>query len=135
MEPVSLNDLADQLEQAGFEWHTFLNTKTGEFESYHPDFSDDDADPERFESEEYIALPTQYDIHEYRIMEAFALEVRDPRKRDALLYALRGNGAFRRFKDALIDMNIAEAWYDYRNRAFHMIAKEWCEEHDIAYHP
>lgn len=83
--------------------------------------------------ENYLALPTQYDIHEYRIMEKFCLSIEDQRISKSLYHAKKGRGAFRRFKDELHRLGIQDDWYEYRKRALIEIAKEWCELHKIQY--
>ena len=47
--------------------------------------------------------------------------------------AIRGKGAFRRFKDWVIDMGIEQLWYDYRDDAYKRKAAQWCEENRIEY--
>ena len=46
-------------------------------------------------------LPRQYDMNEYRMMEEFIYDLPAGRAQDALDVAIRGKGAFRRFKDRL----------------------------------
>lgn len=31
----------------------------------------------------------------------------------------------------LFDLNLEQKWYDYRDRAYERIAKEWCEKYNI----
>ena len=81
--------------------------------------------------EEYIPLPGQYEINEYRIMEEFIYDLPEGRNQDTLERAIQGGGAFRRFKDRLYDLNLEQKWYDYRDRAYECIAKEWCEKYNI----
>jgi len=83
--------------------------------------------------DDYIELPSQYDIHEYSIMEDFAASVSNDHKREMLEVALEGRGAFRRFKDTLIRTGLEEKWYGFRFEAFVGIAKEWCEDNNISY--
>ncbi|MFJ5763155.1 UPF0158 family protein [Neobacillus sp. NPDC093182] len=83
--------------------------------------------------ENYIELPTKYEVNDYEIMENFCLAVSDQRKRESLLRAIRGKGAFRRFKDKLIDFEMEEQWYSYRDDCFKQIAIEWCKENKINY--
>ncbi|MFP5108963.1 hypothetical protein ACSU6B_19670 [Neobacillus sp. C211] len=47
-------------------------------------------------------------------MEDYCLTISDQVKRDALLKAIKGKGAFRRFKDKIIDFDIEEQWYSFR---------------------
>ena len=83
--------------------------------------------------EDYLAFPSKYDIHEYRIMENFCHTVANDRVKEALLNSIRGSGAFRRFRNTLDKANQTDKWYHFRKRAFYEIAAEWCIEHDILY--
>jgi GAF domain-containing protein len=81
----------------------------------------------------FLPLPTRFEINEYQIMEAFCLSQDDPRVCGRLRQAIQGRGAFRRFKDEIHDLGIAEPWYRYRDEAYKQIALRWCEDHEIAY--
>jgi hypothetical protein len=83
--------------------------------------------------ENYIELPTKYEVNEYEIMEHFCLTVSDQRKQDTLLRPIKGNGAFRRFKDKVIDFEIEHQWYSYRDERFKQIAIEWCQDNNVNY--
>jgi hypothetical protein len=85
------------------------------------------------ETDHYLPLPDRFEINEYRIMERFCDAVADDDMREALCDAIRGRGAFRRFKDRVHGYGMAEAWYHYRDAALREIALAWCEEHDIPY--
>ena len=45
--------------------------------------------------------------------------------------AIRGKGAFRRFKDRLYDFDLQEKWYKYRDDCYEQIARDWCERFGI----
>lgn len=81
--------------------------------------------------EDYIPLPGQYDINEYRIMEEFIYELPAGKNQDVLARAIQGRDAFRRFKDKLYDLNLEKQWYQYRGEAYEKIARQWCERHKI----
>ncbi|MFD1415086.1 UPF0158 family protein [Oceanobacillus jeddahense] len=55
------------------------------------------------------------------------------RIQDELEEAIRGRGAFRRFKDEVHDMGLEEQWYAYRNNEYKQIAINWCEENEIEF--
>lgn len=151
---VFLEDIAGKLEETNDEWRQFLHIRTGAFLSFHTghlDAAEDlesDDEIEKYSDwerdaiqeaadmlshwEDYEELPSPYNIHEYRIMVAFAEAAPEPH-REFLLVALNGRGAFRRFKDALIRAGLEQAWYVYRYSTFMEIAKEWCEVNQIAY--
>lgn len=81
----------------------------------------------------FIELPSKFAIHEYEIMERFCLSVEDEAISNTLYQAIKGRGAFRRFKDNIHRYQLAEAWYKYRDEALAEIAKSWCEQHRISY--
>ena len=83
------------------------------------------------ETEHYLPLPDRFEMHAYSIMERCCLLVDDEDMRDDLCDAIRGRGAFRRFKDRIQAYGMAEAWYWYRDAALREIAMAWCEEHGI----
>jgi Uncharacterised protein family (UPF0158) len=85
------------------------------------------------ETDHYLPLPDRFEIHEYSIMERFCLSVDDEDIRDDLCDAIRGRGAFRRFKDRMQMYGMVEEWYRYRDAALRKIAMAWCEAHGIAY--
>lgn len=85
------------------------------------------------DNKKFLGLPTKFDIDEYRIMERFCLSVQDEKASDALHRAIKGSGAFRRFKDCIHRFGIADDWYKYRDKALKEIAVEWCEENNVAY--
>ena len=85
------------------------------------------------DSEDYIELPSQFDIHEYKIMEDFCYDVEDEDFSAELLNRIRGRGAFRKFKDAIRQRGITDDWYAFRKVAFKRIAIDWLEDNDIPY--
>lgn len=80
---------------------------------------------------DYIPLPGQYDINEYRIMEEFIYELPAGKNQDVLARVIQGRGAFRRFKDKLYDLNLEKQWYQYRDEIYEKIARQWSERHKI----
>jgi hypothetical protein len=83
--------------------------------------------------ENYVALPSRFDMNEYSIMERFCDTVEDEKVATGLRLAIQGSGAFRRFKDGLHAFGIAEQWYAFRDKALREIAKDWCEENHVEY--
>src|SRR4029434_3540870 len=148
---VKLSDIVEGLEFLTDEGTSYLNTTTGEVvyvtteelraaEEEHPleDFPEWQHDAIRIageiiETDHYLPLPDQFEIHEYQIMERLCLSVDDDDLRDDLCNAIRGRGAFRRFKDRMQLYGMAEEWYRYRDAALREIAVAWCEEHGIPY--
>lgn len=82
---------------------------------------------------EFLRLPDRYDIDEYRIMRHFAWSRDDDAHSSALMRAIQGRGAFRRFKDTCYRLGIEQQWYDYKDTRLMEIARDWCAEHGVAY--
>ncbi len=83
--------------------------------------------------DDYLKLPSKFDIDEYEIMEKFCLYLPNQKTSDVLLRKIRGSGAFRRFKDAIYQYGIEEDWFRYRDEAYKEIAISWLESHDFDY--
>ena len=148
---VKLQDILEGIDFQSDERSSFLNLTTGEVvaitdeelravENDEPleDFPEWQHDAIRIakdivETDHYLPLPDRFEINEYSIMERFCLSVDDADMRDDLCDAIRGRGAFRRFKDRVQVYGMAEEWYRYRDAALREIARAWCEAHGIAY--
>ena len=98
----------------------------GEYENLNEDELD-----ELFEKS--IILPTQYEINEYQIMVDFIDTINNLEIRNNLYRLIQGKGAFRRFKDYCIEVNIIQDWYNYREEKYKEIAINWCKENDLEY--
>ncbi len=85
------------------------------------------------EEEDFAALPSRWDIHEYRIMEDFIASLDDDRRRENLFRAIRGKGAFRSFRDRIADLGLLEDGFRYRDGGLRRIAIEWCAENGIGW--
>jgi hypothetical protein len=153
IKPVNLSDIAGYLEMQPNEGALYLDLETGEIEMITDDMVrriesgrslDVTYDWEReaialtkrvmaSEGERYIALPSEFDIHEWEIMRKFSDRYPDDEIREALSNAIRGRGAFRFFKSTIHRFDIADEWYAYRDEVLMGIAADWCEDHDIPY--
>ena len=79
----------------------------------------------------YLALPSQWDFNEYKVMERFCWSLDDQEISDELLDAIRGRGAFRMFKDRIHRLEIQNDWYQFRDDALKELASDWAEENNI----
>ena len=157
MKPVKLKDIIDSLDVQMDEIRSYLNTETGEiitlsteeldiaeesegevdFSEY-PDWQRDAINEaidvlNNLNTHKYIELPDRWEINEYGIIESFCYSVNDEKIQNVLFSAIRGSGAFRRFKDIIHIYNIQDSWYQYRYEALRKIAIEWCKENDITF--
>ncbi|MDR2870870.1 MAG: UPF0158 family protein [Deferribacteraceae bacterium] len=133
MKKLSLDRVADEFTMIG-EHGIAYNPETGEFINIlDPDFIDEEDYDQDKELEGCISCPEQFDLHEYSIMEDFIESRTKPREIELLSVAIRGKGAFRRFKDVLYQLEIEKEWFAYQHEAFKEIAKRWCEENKLEY--
>src|SRR6266581_7538618 len=114
---VKLQDMLEGMDFQSDEQSSFLNLTTGdvvaitdeelraaEHDAPLEDFPEWQHDAMRIardivETEHSLPLPDRFEINEYQIMERFCLSVGDADVRGDLCDAIRGRGAFRRFKD------------------------------------
>jgi hypothetical protein len=106
---VDLNTAAEEFEMVSSDIQVFYNMSTGEFEDYCNFCEAEDNDAEKYEDDDWIAGPSQWDINEYNIMVDFVETVTNPRKNELLSVALEGKGAFRRFKRTFKRINSFKA--------------------------
>lgn len=149
--PVKLNDVVEALDNAAEEHTYYLDKRTGEIAlitneemeaaeedeliSEYPDWQREAILKAReiLTSENFVALPDQFDIHEYKIMEDFCLIFEDRRVGDDLRRLIKGSGAFRRFKNAIYSMGADKAWYQFRRAEIEKIAIQWLEAQQIPF--
>ena len=63
---------------------------------------------------------------QYKWMERFVAGVTEPVLRERLIISIDGKGAFRRFKDALLNYPVErERWFAYRGELLHWHIQEW----------
>jgi hypothetical protein len=149
---VDIDDIAIAMESSeGFEesvW--YLDTDTGEVihidSSVMEDIEDEDDEaiddyPEWMKEMAEVAnvvladnrgrfkeIPEITSRESYRIMERFILDIEDERIRNRLYGAIKGRGAFRRFKDRISEWpEIEKQWYEYRDEAVRREVLDWLE--------
>ena len=82
----------------------------------------------------FFKLPDKFDINEYHFMEDFIYdELPAGGVRDQFEDAIRGRGAFRRFRSLAERLGIIDEWYEYKEKAQKELAIEWCEENGFNY--
>lgn len=148
--PVSLDDVASELEALDDESVVCVNRKSGavarvavhDLSVVEGLIDDPDAPPwlEEYraalesivETDDWAEMPRKYDIHEWEIMREFADGQRGALRED-LLSAIRGRGAFRIFKDTLHRRGMLDTWFDFKHEALTRIAARALEEEGIPY--
>ena len=151
---VRLNDIVDALEMQLDESSSFLDLDTGRVETVsHALLREAEAAESGNEAPDFPAwqkpeweiakrivstdrfqeLPTNFEVHEWAMMQDFSRSVESDRIREDLLQAIHGSGAFRNFKDILRRHGIDSAWFAFRTEALRQIALGWCEENQIVW--
>jgi hypothetical protein len=64
-------------------------------------------------------------------MERFVYSIDDDRLSERLDQAIRGRGAFRRFKDLIYNQGIEDEWHAFRTRSMEQIVLRWLNDHGI----
>ncbi len=109
---VKLGVILDAIEMADDNYTYFLDLETGERVFLADELitgmdNEGLADEIEENPERYLRLPTKFEIHEYHIMEEFIWTLKGE-KADKLECAIRGRGAFRRFKDMVNRIGISQ---------------------------
>ena len=66
-------------------------------------------------------------------MDSFVDYLPPGRMKNELGAAIRGRGAFRRFKQTIRFHSIEQLWYDYQADAYRELAERWCRDNDVEY--
>ena len=150
MVAVSLKEVVDAMGALSDDTLAYLNPKTGEIVTLSEEdrrlVEDEDLDEEDLpqwqrdslpkmrevmESDEFLPLPDKFEIHEWEIMQRFALGRTSAKQREELHAAIHGAGAFRHFKSVVRRLGIEQEWFRFRESALEEIAKDWLEEHGV----
>ncbi|HFU3725978.1 TPA: UPF0158 family protein [Streptococcus suis] len=80
----------------------------------------------------FVGLPTYYDFNPYTFMELYISDLTDGDLSGRLSRAIRGRGAFRRFKNELERCDHLEDWYVFEAQCYKELVLDWCQENEIA---
>ncbi|HFI0355951.1 UPF0158 family protein [Streptococcus suis] len=80
----------------------------------------------------FVRLPTYYDFNPYAFMERYVYHLPEGDLSDRLSRAIRGRGAFRRFKNELERCDRLEEWYAFETQCYKELVLDWCQENKIA---
>ena len=149
---IQLSSIVEGIEFQGLESYSYLNLKTGEViliadeEIRAVENGDDISEQAEWYKEaiastkvflenqdQYLELPTKYDLNEYRIIENFVYTIPIEEQREEMLNLIQGKGAFSRFKQGIERFLLKEKWYKYRGSEIEKFAEEWCQENNIQY--
>lgn len=137
--PVDWDDLEMALTWHTDEWACYLDLRTGKVHMLHLDpfgHEEDELTEEEVDAGlaagDLVLIEPLPSPEEYEWMMEFTASVSEPRLRDLLEVALDGRGAFRRFKNVLLDFPEERArWFAFHDRRLREAMQRWLEDHDI----
>lgn len=144
--PASLRDVARELQMLGDDMTAYVNLTTGEVLTL---TELDDVDPDApglpewqraaatsardtRASGDWVELPTQVDLDEYTMMSRFCGTI-PGEAGERLEDAIRGSGAFRRFRITVERLGLVDDWYAFRDRTYTSHAEDWLTARGIPF--
>jgi predicted nucleotidyltransferase len=128
---IDLAELASALEDHSDDTSWWFDPKSGDLESRSLYLSSEEEETHPGDKG-YVPVEPVPSGEGYGDMEEFIARVREPRARDLLQRAIEGRGAFRRFKDTLLDYpELRKAWFAFHDARTERRALEWLADHDV----
>jgi hypothetical protein len=133
---INLDELCEAMEDSSYENEYFLDLETGEV-LFISDYMDDEETSElkdRIEedSDRYERIPKAESHEGYRDMVDFIATVDNERLTELLEVAINGKGAFRRFKDVLLNYpEEREKWFKFKDERMEERAMEWLDDIEV----
>jgi hypothetical protein len=134
---IDLDELCSAMEDSSYEHEYYLDLETGEI-LFISDYMDDEEtgklkDQIGEDSDRYERIPKAESHEGYEDMVDFIAMVKDERLVELLEVAINGKGAFRRFKDVLLNYpEERERWFQFRDDRVHEKALEWLGDIDVS---
>ncbi|GAC1542122.1 MAG: hypothetical protein NVS3B12_29980 [Acidimicrobiales bacterium] len=125
---VDVDELCSALEDhsPGVSW--WIDPESGEIRVEPDDGETDDA----LDAAGVVFIEPLRSADGYRDMADFGAGIGDRRARERLSRAIEGRGAFRRFKDELVDFSdLRQVWFDFHNARMARRAIEWLVDHHL----
>jgi len=129
---IDWEGLKDAFTFSSEEAHWFFDLETGktifisELDPEAGEVTPDDIDenPDR-----YLCIETPSPSEAYEWMVEFVERLDDEKLQEKLWIALDGKGAFRRFKDVLLDHpDRREAWFEFEDKKINAAIEEWVKD-------
>ena len=133
---INLDELCEAMEDSSYENEYFLDLETGEI-LFISDYTDDEETGElkdRIEedSDRYERIPKAESHEGYQDMVDFIATVDNEHLAELLEVAINGKGAFRRFKDVLLNYpEERERWFQFKDERMEERALEWLDDIDV----
>ena len=133
---IDLDELCDAMENSSYEVEYYLDLKSGEILFVSEGMDDEETgklkNPIEEELDRYEPIPKAESYEGYRDMQAFIATVEDGHLAELFEVAINGKGAFRRFKDVLLNYpKEREKWFEFRDSRMKERALEWLDDIDV----
>ncbi len=132
--PVNWTDLETAFERNAPDTESFLDLRTGEVVTVAQGAIDYAEQRAKVQSggDQFLRVEPAASREQYKWMERFVAGVTDEALRERLVIAIDGKGAFRRFKDVLLNYPVErERWFSYRSDLLHWHMQKWLEKESI----
>lgn len=133
--PVNWTDLETAFERNSPDTESFLDTRTGEVVTVTEGAIDYTEQRGKVQAggEAFVRIEPAASREQYKWMERFVAGVTDEALRERLVIAIDGKGAFRRFKDVLLNYPTErERWFSYRAELLHWVIQKWMDKEQLA---
>jgi hypothetical protein len=130
--PIDWDALEDAFENNAPEVHSYLHLETGEVVRLVDGIADSATHARVKANPIYLRVDPVSSREQYRWMERFIATVEDAEFREKLVQAIDGKGAFRRFKDVLMNYPVdRERWFAFRSERLRACMEAWLQAHGI----
>jgi hypothetical protein len=132
--PINWTDLETAFERNSPDTESFLDLKTGDVVTVTQgaiDYAEQRAKVQGG-GEQFLRIEPVASREQYKWMERFVASVTDEALKERLIIAIDGKGAFRRFKDVLLNYPVdRERWFSYRGDLLHWHMMRWLEKESL----
>src|SRR5690606_29332814 len=130
--PIAWEALEDAFENNAPEVHSYLHLETGEVIRIVDGIADPNMHQRVMKDPEYLRVDPVSSREQYRWMERFIATVEDADVKERLIRSIDGKGAFRRFKDVLMNYPVdRERWFAFRSERLRSCMEAWLTAHGI----
>jgi hypothetical protein len=151
MKKVDLSLIIDAFSMSGIDYTTYFNINTYEVrtisemeKSDYGIYSEKEDVPEWIEDTVKFLDELIYDedwivvdidpYQGYKILEKFCYQIEDDDLSEIISVAIRGKGAFSRFRYFAEKHDLLNDWYDFEQSEYKKLAILWCEENDVSFY-
>ena len=130
---VNIKNIADELQTISDGDCLFYNKITGETEWFGEELGNpNDLELDDIEEDEnFVCLPSKWNINDYEIMEDFMNAQKNVQIQNQIFQAIKGKGAFRNFRAAVERNGLLDDWYKFKDSAYEQIVRDWCKKNGL----